>query len=123
MPIFSIIVPVYNTEQFLDKCVSSILAQTYNDFELILVDDGSPDNCSQICDKYAQSDSRIKVIHKKNSGVSSARNLGISVARGTYIWFVDSDDYIEPFHFSDCLIFRTAIMLNCMYLTTGRFVN
>ena len=97
MPIFSIIVPVYNTEQFLDKCVSSILAQTYNDFELILVDDGSPDNCPQMCDKYAQSDSRIKVLHKKNGGVSSARNLGISVARGTYIWFVDSDDYIEPF--------------------------
>lgn len=97
MPIFSIIVPVYNTEQFLDKCVSSILAQTYNDFELILVDDGSPDNCPQICDKYARSDSRIKVLHKKNGGVSSARNLGISVARGTYIWFIDSDDYIEPF--------------------------
>ena len=97
MPIFSIIVPVYNTEQFLDKCVSSILAQTYNDFELILVDDGSPDSCPQICDKYARSDSRIKVLHKKNGGVSSARNLGISVARGTYIWFIDSDDYIEPF--------------------------
>lgn len=97
MPTFSIIVPVYNTEQFLDKCVSSILAQTYIDFELILVDDGSPDSCPQMCDKYAQSDSRIKVIHKKNGGVSSARNLGISVARGTYIWFVDSDDYIEPF--------------------------
>lgn len=97
MPTFSIIVPVYNTEQFLDKCVSSILAQTYKDFELILVDDGSPDNCPQMCDKYAQSDSRIKVLHKKNGGVSSARNLGISVARGTYIWFVDSDDYIEPF--------------------------
>ncbi|MGN1139178.1 MAG: glycosyltransferase family 2 protein [Ruminococcus sp.] len=97
MPTFSIIVPVYNTEQFLDKCVSSILAQTYDDFELILVDDGSPDNCPEICDKYVQIDSRIKVLHKKNGGVSSARNLGMSVARGTYIWFIDSDDYIEPF--------------------------
>ena len=96
MPTFSIIVPVYNTEQFLDKCVSSILAQTYNDFELILVDDGSPDSCPQMCDKYAQNDSRIKVIHKKNGGVSSARNCGIDAAKGTYLWFVDSDDYIEP---------------------------
>ena len=96
-PLFSIIVPVYKTEKYLPKCIDSILNQTYNDFELILVDDGSPDNCPQICDKYARSDSRIKVIHKKNGGVSSARNLGISVARGTYIWFVDSDDYIEPF--------------------------
>ena len=96
-PLFSVIVPVYKTEKYLPKCIDSILNQTYNDFELILVDDGSPDSCPQICDKYAQSDSRIKVLHKKNGGVSSARNLGISVARGTYIWFVDSDDYIEPF--------------------------
>ena len=97
MQLVSVIVPVYKTEKYLPKCIDSILNQTYNDFELILVDDGSPDNCPHICDKYAQSDSRIKVIHKKNGGVSSARNLGISVARGTYIWFVDSDDYIEPF--------------------------
>lgn len=97
MPTFSIIVPVYNTEQFLDKCVSSILAQTYNDFELILVDDGSTDNSPNMCDIYAEKDFRIKVIHKKNGGVSSARNCGIDAAKGTYIWFVDSDDYIEPF--------------------------
>lgn len=97
MPTFSIIVPVYNTEQFLDKCVSSILAQTYNDFELILVDDGSTDNSPNMCDMYAEKDFRIKVIHKKNGGVSSARNCGIDAAKGTYIWFIDSDDYIEPF--------------------------
>lgn len=97
MPTFSIIVPVYNTEKYLDKCVHSILKQTYPDFELILVDDGSTDQCPQMCDTYQKKDSRVKVLHKKNGGVSSARNLGISVAEGTYIWFIDSDDYIEPF--------------------------
>lgn len=96
MPTFSIIVPVYKTEKYLEKCISSILKQTYEDFELILVDDGSPDRCPQICDDYQKKDSRIKVSHKKNGGVSSARNLGLSMAKGTYIWFVDSDDYIEP---------------------------
>lgn len=96
MQLVSVIVPIYNVEQYLPRCIESILAQTYKNFELILVDDGSADNCPQICDDYAEKDFRIKVIHKKNGGVSSARNLGISVARGTYIWFVDSDDYIEP---------------------------
>lgn len=97
MPTFSIIVPVYKTEKYLKKCISSILKQTYRDFELILVDDGSPDQCPCICDEYREKDSRIKVLHKKNGGVSSARNLGLSMAIGTYIWFVDSDDYIEPY--------------------------
>lgn len=97
MPLFSIIVPVYKTEQYLDKCVSSILRQSYTDFELILVDDGSPDNCPQKCDNYQKQDDRVKVLHKENGGVSSARNLGMTVATGEYIWFVDSDDYIEPF--------------------------
>lgn len=97
MPLFSIIVPVYKTEQYLDKCISSILRQSYTDFELILVDDGSPDNCPQMCDNYQKQDDRIKVLHKENGGVSSARNLGMSIATGEYILFVDSDDYIEPF--------------------------
>lgn len=97
MPLFSIIVPVYKTEKYLDKCVSSILQQSYMDFELILVDDGSPDSCPQMCDNYQMQDYRVKVLHKKNGGVSSARNLGMSIATGEYIWFVDSDDYIEPF--------------------------
>ena len=97
MPVFSIIVPVYKTEKYLDKCVTSILSQNYTDFELILVDDGSPDNCPRLCDSYAARDGRVKVIHKENGGVSSARNFGINAATGDYIWFVDSDDYIEPF--------------------------
>ncbi|NTJ52570.1 glycosyltransferase [Enterococcus faecium] len=91
----SIIVPVYKVEPYLRKCVDSILAQTFTDFEVILVDDGSPDNSGKICDEYASKDSRVRVIHKKNGGLSSARNAGIDVARGKYLGFVDSDDYIE----------------------------
>lgn len=88
----SIIIPVYKAETFFDECVSSILAQSYGDFELILVDDGSPDKCPELCDKWAATDSRIKVIHKPNGGVSSARNSGLEIASGDYICFVDSDD-------------------------------
>ncbi len=80
MPTFSIIVPVYKTEKYLEKCIDSILKQTYEDFELILVDDGSPDKCPFICDEYNKKDSRIKVLHKKNGGVSSARNQGLCMA-------------------------------------------
>lgn len=90
---FSVIVPVYNVEKYLSKCLLSILNQTYRDFELILVDDGSTDNSSRICDHYESSDDRIKVIHKKNGGLSSARNEGIKYSSGDYIIFVDSDDY------------------------------
>lgn len=92
---FSIIVPVYKVEDYLDKCVSSILNQTYKNFELILVDDGSPDSCPRMCDKYAEVDKRIIVIHKPNGGLSSARNAGINVSSGDYLVFVDSDDWIE----------------------------
>lgn len=91
----SIIVPVYKVEQFLPRCIDSILNQTFTDFELILVDDGSPDNCGRICDEYAKKDSRIRVIHKENGGVSSARNIGINEAKGKYIMFCDSDDYVD----------------------------
>lgn len=90
----SIIVPVYNVEKYLNKCVDSILNQTFKEFELILVDDGSPDNSGAICDQYAEKDSRVRVIHKENGGLSSARNAGIEVAEGKYIGFIDSDDYI-----------------------------
>lgn len=90
----SIIVPVYKVEKYLEKCVDSILAQTFTDFELILVDDGSPDRSGAMCDEYAQKDSRVRVIHKENGGLSSARNAGIDVAKGRYLGFVDSDDYI-----------------------------
>lgn len=88
----SIIIPVYRAETFFDDCVSSILAQSFGDFELILVDDGSPDQCPELCDKWAATDERIKVIHKQNGGVSSARNSGLDIASGEYICFVDSDD-------------------------------
>ena len=91
---FSIIVPVYGTERYIRECVDSILIQEFRSFELILVDDGSPDLCSQICDEYMRADSRVRVIHKGNGGVSSARNAGIEIAKGQYIWFVDSDDSI-----------------------------
>lgn len=96
MPELSIIVPVYKVEKYLPKCIDSILAQTFRDFELILIDDGSPDNCGAICDDYAARDSRIKVIHQENAGVSAARNAGLDIATGTYLGFVDSDDWIEP---------------------------
>ena len=92
----SIIVPVYKVEKYLDKCVNSIVGQTYKNLEIILVDDGSPDNCPAMCDEWAQKDSRIKVIHKKNGGLTSARNAGLDACTGDYIGFVDSDDWIEP---------------------------
>ena len=92
----SIIIPVYNVEPYLPRCVESIFAQTYTDWELILVDDGSPDRCPEMCDAYATEDERIKVIHKTNGGLSDARNHGLDVVTGDYILFVDSDDYIHP---------------------------
>lgn len=95
-PLISIIVPVYKVEQYLSKCVGSILAQTYRNLEIFLVDDGSPDNCGALCEELAQKDNRIRVIHKKNGGLSSARNAALEVARGEYFGFVDSDDWIEP---------------------------
>jgi glycosyltransferase involved in cell wall biosynthesis len=94
-PLISIIVPVYKVEDYLEKCIKSILAQSLTNFELILIDDGSPDKCGEICDSYADKDSRINVIHKKNEGLSSARNTGLDIAKGEYIGFIDSDDWIE----------------------------
>lgn len=91
----SVIVPVYNVEKYLHKCLDSIINQTYRNLEIILVDDGSPDNCGAICDEYAQKDSRIKVIHQKNGGLSAARNTGLDCAVGEYISFVDSDDWVS----------------------------
>ena len=104
----SIIVPVYNVDKFLHKCVDSILAQTLTDFELLLVDDGSKDNSGLICDKYAAKDSRVRVFHKENGGVSSARNLGLENAQGDWIIFIDSDDWIEPNMLKD--IYEKAIL-------------
>ncbi len=94
-PLISVIVPVYNVEQYLRRCVDSILAQTYSHLEVILVDDGSPDRCGEICDEYAQADPRVHVIHRKNGGLSAARNSGLDFCHGEYIGFVDSDDYIQ----------------------------
>lgn len=92
---YSVIVPIYKIEKYLPQCVDSILAQTHGDFELILVDDGSPDSCPQICDEYAARDTRIKVVHKPNGGLVSARKAGVAVATGDYVCFVDGDDFVE----------------------------
>lgn len=94
--VLSIIVPVYKAEKFLIRCTDSILNQTFSNIELILVDDGSPDHCPELCEKIAHKDHRVKVVHQKNSGVSVARNTGLNIATGDYITFVDSDDFIEP---------------------------
>lgn len=94
-PKISIIVPVYKVEPYLSKCIDSILTQTFTDFELILIDDGSPDRCGEICDEFAKKDSRIRVIHKENGGLSSARNAGIEAAQAEFIGFIDSDDFIH----------------------------
>ena len=100
-PLISIIVPVFKVEKYINKCINSIISQTYRNLEIILVDDGSPDNCGKICDEYTNIDERIKVIHQKNMGLSAARNNGIKIAKGDYIGFVDSDDYIEKTMFED----------------------
>lgn len=94
-PVISVIVPIYNVEKYLPRCIESILNQSFKEFELILVDDGSSDNSGKICDIYAEKDERVKVIHKENGGVSSARNVGIKAVNGEYIGFVDPDDYID----------------------------
>lgn len=93
--LISIVVPIYNVEKYLDKCINSLIKQTYAYIEIILVDDGSIDNCPAICDKWKEKDSRIIVIHKENGGLSDARNTGIEIAKGTYICFIDSDDYVD----------------------------
>ncbi|WP_423800051.1 glycosyltransferase family 2 protein [Neobacillus sp. SAB-20_R2A] len=93
--LFSIIIPVYNAEKYIHECLESILAQNFKDFEVILVDDGSPDNCGDICDEYMKKDDRVKVIHKTNQGASSARNEGLKLSVGQYVIFIDSDDYIK----------------------------
>ena len=93
--LISVIVPIYKVQDYLKECIESIINQTYSDIEVILVDDGSPDRCPQMCDEWAKRDSRIRVVHKKNGGLSSARNAGLDVAKGEYISFVDSDDFVE----------------------------
>ena len=92
---YSIILPIYKVENYLEECVNSVLAQKFKDYELILVDDGSPDNCPKMCDEFAKNNSRVKVVHEKNSGIANARNRGIKIAKGKYILFIDPDDYVE----------------------------
>lgn len=94
-PTISIIVPIYNVSKYLDRCMGTLLNQTFRDIEIIMVDDGSPDDCGAKCDAYAESDARVKVIHKKNAGLGFARNSGLEAAKGKYVGFVDSDDYVD----------------------------
>ena len=110
-PTVSIIVPVYNAQEYLRRCVDSILGQEYQDFELLLMDDGSTDGSAEICDSYAQADSRVRTVHKENTGVSDTRNQAISQARGTYLQFLDSDDWITPD--ATKLLVRTAEENGC----------
>lgn len=109
-PLISIIVPVYNVEKYLSRCIDSILSQTFFDFEILLIDDGSTDGSPIICDKYSNKDSRVRVFHKKNGGVSSARNLGLEYALGEWITFVDSDDWIDNNMYT--LLYEEAISSN-----------
>ncbi len=118
-PLISVIVPVYKVEQFLPRCVDSLLHQTYTNLEIILVDDGSPDRCGEICEKYAREDSRIRVIHKSNGGLSSARNAGIDIAIGEFITFVDSDDWVD----TDCYekLLALAHKYRVAFVCAGRY--
>jgi glycosyltransferase involved in cell wall biosynthesis len=110
MPVISIIVPVYNVEKYVRRCLDSILAQTFTDYECILVDDGSPDNCPAICDEYAAKDKRFIAIHQENAGVSAARNAGLGIAKGEWIGFVDSDDWCDTGMFQ--FLYENAIKHN-----------
>lgn len=116
MPKISIVIPVYKVEQTLNRCIDSVLSQTYNDFEIILVNDGSPDRCGEICDTYDAKYPFVSVIHQENRGLSFARNAGLKIARGKYIMFLDSDDYLEP----DCL---EAVYMRHTDLCIGSIVN
>lgn len=115
--LITIVVPVYNVESYLDKCVESIVKQTYKNLEIILVDDGSTDNSGKMCDEWAEKDSRIKVIHKENGGLSDARNKGIDIATGKWIGFIDSDDYIDVTMFEK--LYKACIENNCKISSCG----
>lgn len=119
-PLISVIIPIYNVEQYLKRCVESIRCQTYSNLEIILVDDGSPDNCGKICDDYQKADNRIKAIHKKNGGLSDARNVGIEMAQGEYITCIDSDDFVSPFFIENLWI---AIQKSECEIATSWFID
>lgn len=120
-PLISVIVPVYNVEKYLPRCIDSILAQTFTDFELLLIDDGSNDKSGEICEEYAKIDNRIKVFHKENGGVSSARNIGLDNAHGKFVSFVDSDDWLEPACLAECL--KIAEIENADIVISDYFVD
>jgi len=122
-PKVSIIVPVYNVEKYLQCCMDSLLNQTLTNIEIILVDDGSPDNCPAMCDEYAKQDHRVKVIHKKNEGLGYARNSGIEIATGKYVAFVDSDDYVELYAYQKLYDLATETKTDVVYFTYQRFNN
>lgn len=126
MELISVIVPIFNVEKYLNRCIESLLNQTYKNIELILVDDGSTDRCGEICDMYAIKDSRVKVIHKKNGGLSDARNVGLNIARGYYISFVDSDDWVHSDYLKlmyEYLVNNNADICECDILITSNFVT
>ena len=116
-PLISVIVPIYNVETYLPQCLDSIIVQTWNNLEIILINDGSTDNSGHICDAYVAKDSRIKVVHKSNGGLSAARNSGLDIANGEYIGFVDSDDWIEPTMYEN--LFAGFSLGNNVILTNG----
>ncbi len=118
-PLVSVVVPVYNVEKYLNRCVESIVNQTYTNLEIILVDDGSPDNCPDMCDDWAEKDARIRVVHKENQGLGMARNTGIENANGNYIFFFDSDDYVDITIVEKCI--NAAIDNNSDAVIFGRY--
>ena len=122
-PLISVIIPVYKVEPYLRQCVDSILSQTYTNLEVILVDDGSPDHCPAICDSYATQDSRVRVIHKTNGGLSDARNAALEVFTGDYIAFVDSDDWIEPQMYSDMMTMMLEQKLEMVFCTVREVID
>lgn len=123
VPNISIIIPIYNVEKFIDKCILSVINQTLQDIEIILVDDESPDNCPQMCDDYAKKDSRIKVVHKKNGGLGFARNSGLEVATGEYVTFLDSDDFVDLCTYEHLYNILKSENLDAVYYKFERFVN
>lgn len=118
--IVSVIVPVYGVERYLDRCIKSIVEQDYKQLDIVVVDDGSPDRCPQLCDEWAARDSRIRVVHKKNGGLASARNAGLDIIVGDLVTFVDSDDYVEPNYISELLSWHEqsgsdVVMCSCLH--------
>ena len=122
-PVLSVIVPVYKVEKYLETCVRSLLDQRWKDLEVILVDDGSPDGCPDLCEAFAAADPRVRVVHKENAGLGLARNSGLDVASGEYVTFVDSDDYVDTETFSSLLERHSLFDPDVIYYRYGRFTD